>query len=79
MRLEHEIKLNVIHLLNNFSNLHQQYPLFCYHHDDFNVVGYSMMITTVEHRYSLDEYCPIEENAEGRNEYDDREIVPMTE
>ena len=37
-----------------------------------------MMITTVERRYSLDEYRAIEEKAEGRNEYHDGEIVPMT-
>ena len=35
------------------------------------------MITTVERRYSLDEYRAIEEKAEGRNEYHDGEIVPM--
>ncbi|MBD2386100.1 Uma2 family endonuclease [Cylindrospermum sp. FACHB-282] len=35
------------------------------------------MITTVEHRYSLDEYRTIEEKAEGRREYRDGEIVPM--
>ncbi|MBD2569959.1 Uma2 family endonuclease [Anabaena lutea] len=35
------------------------------------------MITTVERRYSLDEYRVIEEKAEGRSEYRDGEIVPM--
>ncbi|NJL10053.1 MAG: Uma2 family endonuclease [Calothrix sp. SM1_7_51] len=35
------------------------------------------MTTTVERRYSLDEYRAIEEKAEGRNEYRDGEIVPM--
>ena len=37
-----------------------------------------MMITTVERRYSLDEYRAIEEKAEGRSEYRDGEIVPMS-
>ncbi len=78
LRLDHEIKFNVIHLLENFSNSHQQYPQLCYSHDDFNVVGYNMMITTVKRRYSLDEYRAIEEKAEGHNEYDNGEIVPMT-
>ncbi|BAY05427.1 hypothetical protein NIES19_47000 [Anabaena cylindrica PCC 7122] len=36
-----------------------------------------MMITTVERRYSLDEYRAIEEKAEGRSEYGDGKIVPM--
>jgi Uma2 family endonuclease len=36
------------------------------------------MITTVERRYSLDEYRAIEEKAEGRNEYHDGEIVSMS-
>jgi Uma2 family endonuclease len=36
-----------------------------------------MMITTVERRYSLDEYRAIEEKAEGRSEYRDGEIIPM--
>jgi Uma2 family endonuclease len=36
-----------------------------------------MMITTVERRYSLDEYRAIEEKAEGRNEYHNGEIVPI--
>ena len=35
------------------------------------------MITTVERRYSLDEYRAIEEKAEGRNEYHNGEIVPI--
>ena len=35
------------------------------------------MITTVERRYSLDEYRAIEEKAEERSEYRDGEIVPM--
>ncbi|MEY3334825.1 MAG: hypothetical protein RLZZ176_3128, partial [Cyanobacteriota bacterium] len=37
-----------------------------------------MMITTVERRYSLDEYRAIEEKAEERSEYRDGEIVPMS-
>ncbi|WP_016951707.1 Uma2 family endonuclease [Anabaena sp. PCC 7108] len=36
------------------------------------------MITTIERRYSLDEYRAIEEKAEGRSEYRDGEIVPMS-
>jgi Uma2 family endonuclease len=36
-----------------------------------------MMITTVERRYSLDEYRAIEEKAEERSEYHDGEIVTM--
>lgn len=36
------------------------------------------MIATVERRYSLDEYRAIEEKAEGRSEYRDGEIVPMS-
>ncbi len=35
------------------------------------------MITTVERRYSLDEYRAIEEKSERRNEYHDGEIVPI--
>ncbi|BAZ31189.1 hypothetical protein NIES4074_36610 [Cylindrospermum sp. NIES-4074] len=35
------------------------------------------MITTVERRYSLDEYRALEEKAEGRSEYRNGEIVPM--
>lgn len=35
------------------------------------------MITTVERRYSLEEYRELEAKAEGRNEYRDKEIVPM--
>jgi Uma2 family endonuclease len=35
------------------------------------------MITTIERRYTLDEYRAIEEKAEGRSEYRDGEIVPM--
>lgn len=35
------------------------------------------MITTVERRYTLDEYRAIEEKAEERSEYRDGEIVPM--
>ena len=35
------------------------------------------MITTVDRRYSLDEYRALEETAEGRSEYRDGEIVPM--
>ena len=35
------------------------------------------MITTVERRYTLDEYRAIEEKAEGRSEYRDGEIVPI--
>jgi Uma2 family endonuclease len=35
------------------------------------------MISTIKHRYTLDEYRAIEEKAEGRNEYRDGEIVPM--
>lgn len=35
------------------------------------------MITTVERRYTLDEYRAIEEKAEGRSEYRNGEIVPM--
>lgn len=37
-----------------------------------------MMITTVERRYSLDEYRAIEEKAEERSEYRDGEIVPIS-
>jgi Uma2 family endonuclease len=37
-----------------------------------------MMITTVERRYSLDEYRAIEEKAEERSEYRHGEIVPMS-
>jgi Uma2 family endonuclease len=35
------------------------------------------MISTISHRYSLDEYRAMEEKAEGRSEYRDGEIVPM--
>lgn len=35
------------------------------------------MITTVERRYSLEEYRELEAKAKGRNEYRDGEIVPM--
>lgn len=35
------------------------------------------MITTVEHRYNLDEYRAIARKAEGRSEYRDGEIVPI--
>lgn len=35
------------------------------------------MITTVERRYSLEEYRALEEKAEGRNEYRDGKIVAM--
>lgn len=35
------------------------------------------MITTVERRYSLDEYRAIARKAEGRSEYRDGEIVPI--
>ncbi|QLE57124.1 Uma2 family endonuclease [Nostoc sp. TCL26-01] len=35
------------------------------------------MVSTVKHRYSLDEYRAIEEKAEGRSEYQDGEIVPI--
>jgi Uma2 family endonuclease len=37
-----------------------------------------MMITTVERRYSLDEYRAIEEKAEERSEYRDGEIVTIS-
>ncbi|MEH2228447.1 MAG: Uma2 family endonuclease [Nostoc sp.] len=36
------------------------------------------MISTISRRYSLDEYRAIEEKAEGRSEYRDGEIVPMS-
>jgi Uma2 family endonuclease len=36
------------------------------------------MIAKVAHRYSLDEYRTLEEKAEGRSEYRDGEIVPMS-
>jgi Uma2 family endonuclease len=35
------------------------------------------MISTIERRYTLDEYRAIEEKAEGRSEYRDGEIVPI--
>lgn len=35
------------------------------------------MVSTIKHRYTLDEYRTIEEKAEGRSEYRDGEIVPM--
>ncbi|HEY9798990.1 MAG TPA: Uma2 family endonuclease [Leptolyngbyaceae cyanobacterium] len=35
------------------------------------------MLSTIKHRYTLDEYRALEEKAEGRNEYRDGEIVPM--
>ncbi|ALF54755.1 hypothetical protein ACX27_21055 [Nostoc piscinale CENA21] len=35
------------------------------------------MVSTIKHRYTLDEYRAIEEKAEGRSEYRDGEIVPM--
>ncbi|MDZ7959996.1 MAG: Uma2 family endonuclease [Aulosira sp. DedQUE10] len=35
------------------------------------------MISTIERRYTLDEYRALEEKAEGRSEYRDGEIVPM--
>ncbi|BAY14680.1 hypothetical protein NIES21_04380 [Anabaenopsis circularis NIES-21] len=35
------------------------------------------MVSTIKHRYTLDEYRAIEEKAEGRSEYRDGEIVPI--
>lgn len=35
------------------------------------------MVANIAHSYSLDEYRILEEQAEGRNEYHDGEIVPM--
>lgn len=35
------------------------------------------MVSTIKHRYSLDEYRAIEEKTEGRSEYRDGEIVTM--
>ncbi len=36
------------------------------------------MVSTIKRRYTLDEYRAIEEKAEGRSEYRDGEIVPMS-
>lgn len=36
------------------------------------------MVSTIKRRYSLDEYRALEEKAEGRSEYRDGEIVPMS-
>ncbi|BBD61086.1 hypothetical protein NIES2109_38880 [Nostoc sp. HK-01] len=35
------------------------------------------MVSTIKHRYTLDEYRAIEEKAAGRSEYRDGEIVPI--
>lgn len=36
------------------------------------------MVSTIKRSYTLDEYRAIEEKAEGRSEYRDGEIVPMS-